>query len=153
MAQLMSIVSFNDLEPAETLAAKLRDAGYHAEVRDESAEQKWKLFNLHPRAHIQVIVPEGETDAATATALELDRTQSVLAQAVRCPECGSMRVEYPQFSRRTIMGALPSALAAAGVIERDFYCESCHFTWPAEPPKPGPNLDSLWWSKKKDARV
>jgi hypothetical protein len=152
MAQLMSIVSFNDLEPAETLAAKLREAGYHAEVRDESAEQKWKLFNLHPRAHIQVIVPESETDAATATALELDRTQAVLAQGVRCPECGSMRVEYPQFSRRTIMGALPSALAAAGVIERDFYCESCHYTWPAEEPK-APNLDSLWWSKKKDARV
>ena len=73
MAQLMTIVSFNDLEPAETLAAKLRDAGFHAEVRDESAEQKWKLFNLHPRAHIQVIVPEEESDAATASARELDR--------------------------------------------------------------------------------
>src|SRR4030095_9378091 len=85
-------------------------------------------------------------------AAKLDRTNGVLSQAVRCPECGSMRIEYPQFSRRTIMGALPSALAAAGVIERDFYCEACHFTWPAEPPKPGPNLDSLWWSKK-DATV
>src|SRR6187455_3000833 len=98
MAQLMTIVSFNDLEPAETLAAKLRDAGFHAEVRDESAEQKWKLFNLHPRAHIQVIVPEQESDAAIASATEMDRTSGVLNQAVRCPECGSMRVEYPQFS-------------------------------------------------------
>jgi len=151
MAQLMTIVSFNDLEPAEVLSGKLRDAGFHAEIRDESAEQKWKLFNLHPRAHIQVIVPEQESDAATAAAIEMDRSTGLLAQAVRCPECGSMRVEYPQFSRRTIMGALPSALAAAGVIERDFYCESCHFTWPAEPPKPKPDLDPLWWSKKDTA--
>jgi hypothetical protein len=150
MAQLMPIVSFNDLDPAETLAGRLREAGYQAEVRDESAEQKWKLFNLHPRAHIQVIVPETQAEAATQKALDLDRTEALLAQAVRCPECGSMRIEYPQFSRRTIMGALPSALAAAGVIEREFYCENCHFTWPAEPPEPGPDLNILGWSKYEE---
>lgn len=70
------------------------------------------------------------------------------ARAVRCPECGSLRVEYPQFSRKTLMGALPSALATAGLIERDFYCEVCHFTWPPDPPKPEPELDILNWPKK-----
>ena len=148
MAQLMTIVSFNDLPPAESLSTRLRDAGFHAEVRDDSGEQKWQLFNLHPRAHIHVTVPETEADAAIAAARRWDASDSLLSLAVRCPECGSMRVEYPQFSRRTLMGALPSALAAAGVIERDFYCEACHFTWPAEPPTPDPETNILGWSKK-----
>jgi hypothetical protein len=147
MAQLMSIVSFNETEPAEKLASRLRDAGYHAEVRDESGEQKWQLFNMRPRAHVQVILPEEEADRAMNDLKTWDGTDGALSHAVRCPECGSTRVEYPQFSRRTILGALPSAFAAAGVIERDFYCEACHYTWPAEPPKPGPDVDRLNWPK------
>jgi hypothetical protein len=147
----MSIVSFDEPQPAEEIAERLRKADFHAEVRDESAEQKWKLFNLHPRAHIQVIVPEQESDRATALLREWRKEEGAMKKAVCCPECGSFRVEYPQFSRRTIVGALPAVLAAAGVIERDFYCEACHFTWAAEPPKPEPELDTLGWPKKNAA--
>jgi hypothetical protein len=57
-------------------------------------------------------------------------------------------VEYPQFSRRTVLGALPAIAAAAGVIEKDYYCEACHYTWPAEPPKAEPEKDVLGWEKK-----
>jgi hypothetical protein len=151
MDQLITIVSFNEREPADKLATRLRDAGFQAEVRDESQEQKWKLFNLYPRAHIQVLVPEAECDRALGQITDWDRADGALRQAQRCPECGSTRVEYPQFSRRTLMGSLPAMLAATGVIERDFYCESCHFTWPAEPPKPEPELNLLGWPKRKNA--
>jgi hypothetical protein len=72
-----------------------------------------------------------------------------IEQIVHCPECGSARIEFPQFSRRTIMGALPAALAATGVIDQQFYCEACHFTWPAEPPKVGEEVDILNWRKGK----
>ena len=148
MATLMPVVSFNELAPAEALAARLRAAHFAAEVRDDSNEQKWKLFNLHPLAQMQVVVPESEANRAIEQLNAWDAADGALAQAVRCPECRSTRVEYPQFSRRTIMGALPAAFAAAGVIDRSFYCESCHFTWPAAPPKPGPELDLLNWPKK-----
>ena len=148
MAQLMSIAAFDHLEPAEKLAARLREAGFHAEVQNESAAQKWQLYNLHPRAHIRVVVREEDAVAATERAIAWDKADHALTGAVRCPECGSLRVEYPQFSRRTLMGALPAALAAAGVIERDFYSEACQFTWP-EHETPVPDLDALWWSKDK----
>jgi hypothetical protein len=148
MAQLMTIVSFDHREPAEKLAEQLRDAGFQAEVVDESGEQKWQLFNLHPRAHMKVQVHKDEADRALQTLDGWDKTDGALALAVHCPECRSTRIEYPQFSRRTLMGALPAALAAAGVIERDFYCEACHFTWPIEQ-TPTPDLDALWWSKGK----
>jgi hypothetical protein len=151
MTQIMTLVSFNDLEPAAALAARLRAAHYNAEVRDDSNEQKWKLFNLHPLAHMQIVVPEAEHERAAKQLAEWDAADGALALAVRCPSCRSTRVEYPQFSRRTIMGALPAALAAAGVIEKNFYCEACHFTWPANPPEPGPELDMLNWPKKPAA--
>jgi len=144
----MSIAAFDYREPAEKLAARLREAGFHAEIQDESAAQKWQLYNLHPRAQIRVVVREEDALETTKQALAWNATDGCLATAVRCPECGSLRVEYPQFSRRTLMGALPAALAAAGVIERDFYCEACQFTWP-EQETPPPDLDALWWSKGK----
>ena len=148
MAQLMSILSFNQPAAADTLAHRLRDAGFHAEVRDESGEQKWQLFNLHPRGQFRVIVPEEEADRAQAQLRAWDGTDDVLATALRCPDCSSTRIEFPQFSRRTIVGALPAALAAAGVIEQDYYCEACQYTWPAEEPEK-PDLDPLNWSRSK----
>ena len=146
MEQLITVATFNEREPADQIAARLRESGFSAEVYDESHEQKWKLFNLHPRAHLRVRVHSGEEERALALLAEIGSTEPALAQAVKCPECGSSRIEFPQFSRRTILGALPAALAATGVIAQEFYCESCHFTWPPEV-KPDPELDILNWPK------
>lgn len=144
----MSIAAFDHLEPAEHLAVRLREAGFHAEVQNEAAAQKWQLYNMHPRAHIRVVVREEDAVATTKQIEAWHAADGCLATAARCPECGSLRVEYPQFSRRSLVGALPAALAAAGVIERDFYCEACQFTWP-EHETPIPEQDALWWSKGK----
>lgn len=145
MENLITVATFNEREPADVIASRLRDSGVNAEVYDESNEQKWKLFNLNPRAHMRVRVHSHELDRANARLSEW-RSDSVLSQAVRCPECGSSKIEFPQFSRKTLMGALPAALAATGVIAQEFYCESCHFTWPAEV-KPQPETDILNWPK------
>ncbi len=144
MEQLITIATFNDRAPAERLVARLLESGFHADLQDESEEQKWKLFNLTPRAHLRVRVHSSEEDAALAQ-LGAWKDDSVLAAAVHCPECGSSRVEFPQFSRKTLVGALPAAMAAAGVIDQNYFCEACNFTWPAEDPAPGPELDRLNW--------
>ncbi len=148
MEQLITVATFNERESADAVATRLRDAGLSAEVYDESEEQKWKLFNLNPRAHMRVRVHTSEETRALETMKTWDG-DAALAQAIQCPACGSSRIEFPQFSRRTIMGAFPAALAATGLIEQEFYCESCHFTWPAEPPKEGPETDILNWPKGK----
>ncbi|HYR59343.1 MAG TPA: hypothetical protein VEO95_11970 [Chthoniobacteraceae bacterium] len=148
MEQLITVATFNEREPAERIASRLREAGFSAEIYDESSEQKWKLFNLKPRAHLRVRVHTSEEPSALAKLREW-AADADLAPAVHCPECGSSRIEFPQFSRRTIMGALPAALAATGVIDKKFYCEACHFTWAAEEPKPGPEVDILNWPKGK----
>ena len=148
MEQLITVVTFNEREPADQIASRLREAGFSAEVYDESSEQKWKLFNLEPRAHLRVRVHTSEEAGAIAK-LGQWTDDPAMAHAVHCPECGSSRIEFPQFSRRTIMGALPAALAATGVIDKTFYCEACHYTWPAEEPEPGPEVDILSWPKGK----
>src|SRR4029434_5335312 len=128
MAEFISIASFNEREPAEKIALRLREAGFSSEVFDESTEQKWHLFQITPHAHMRVRVRAADSDRALAQLLEWDSHDGALSGGVRCPECGSTRVEYPQFSRKTLLGALPAAAAAAGIIERDYYCEACHFT-------------------------
>jgi hypothetical protein len=148
MEQLITVATFNEREPADAVAARLREAGFSAEVYDESNEQKWKLFNLKPRAHLRVRVQMSE-EAGAVEQLRQWNGDGPMSRAVHCPECGSSRIEFPQFSRRTIMGALPAALAATGVIDQQFYCEACHFTWPAEPPKAGQEVDILNWPKGK----
>lgn len=148
MEQYITVATFNERPPAETIADRLRTAGFKAEVYDESNEQKWKLFNLKPRAHMRVRVKTADEESALNQIKDWEG-DPVVAQAVHCPECGSCRIEFPQFSRRTIMGALPAALAATGVIEQEFYCEACHFTWPAEVPVPGAEVDILNWPKGK----
>ena len=147
MAQFMTIVRFDEIPPAERLATRLREAGYDARIQDESDAQVWQLYNIHPRAHILVNVPQDDADRAMAHIRDWDVADRVLDGAARCPECGSTRVQFPQFSRRTIMGAFPAVLASAGVIEKDFYCEACQATWPPAQPPPEPERDILNWPK------
>lgn len=149
MPEFISIAVFNERDPAENLANRLRETGYEAEVFDESIEQKWHLMQIRPRGHMRVRVPETQRERALQQ-LQQWSNEGLLAGAVRCPECGSTQVEYPQFSRRTIMGALPAIAAAAGMIERDYYCEGCHYTWPADPSAPEPERDRLNWKKKPE---
>jgi hypothetical protein len=142
------IASFNEAAHAEALVERLGKEGIEADVHDESDQQKWQLWNLRPRAHLLVRVGVNDETRARALLQVWAAEPENIVGAVRCPECGSFSIEYPQFSRKTLLGALPSALAAAGVIEQAYYCQKCHFTWPAEPPKSGPELDILNWPKK-----
>src|ERR1700761_103334 len=146
MDEALTIAAFDSRQHADQLTSRLRASGFDADVFDESAAQKWLLLNLTPRAHMRVRVPKEEGERALKQIHEWDAEDSALAQAVRCPQCASSRIEYPQFSRRTLMSAFPAAAAAAGIIEKMFYCESCGFTWEADP-KPAPEMDVLNWPK------
>ena len=55
----------------------------------------------------------------------------ILDGEVRCLECGSARVEFPQFTRKFITTTLIGLGCLLGVVEKRFYCTDCHFTWPA----------------------
>ena len=148
MDSLTKLAAFNEQEPAEALVARLRKSGIEADIHNESNQQKWQLWNLKPHAHLHVRVGVDQEANARKLLADWAAEEGTSLGAVRCPDCGSFKVEYPQFSRKTFVGALPAALAPAGLIERAYYCEACHFTWPTEPPKAEPELDILNWPKK-----
>ena len=147
MEQLLTIATFNERAPADVLTNRLRDAGFNADVFDESNAQKWLMLNLDPHAHMRVRVPKDDGDRAIDLLKAWDAADGAMREAVRCPQCASSRIEYPQFSRRTLMSAVPAAAAAVGLIEREYYCEACGFTWPEEV-KVRPETDILNWPKE-----
>jgi len=142
----MTVATFNESGPAEALKDRLDKAGLHAEVLDESPAQAVFLMSRDPRAHMRVRVRKEEYETAKHMIGEWE-TDGVMSQAVRCPQCGSSRVEYPQFSRRTGASIFFAALSAAHVIPREYYCEDCQFTWP-DKVEPTIDRDALNWPRK-----
>src|SRR6266576_6612913 len=61
------------------------------------------------------------------------RPKEYCASAIRCPECQSVQVHYPQFAHRSLIPNLMMGfLARIGLIEKEYYCENCHYTWPKD---------------------
>lgn len=134
----ISIAAFDDEQSAKALAVRLSTEGVEAISSNDSAEQLLMFWNPHPRGQHHVLVPGQRLEAALQWLSRLDANDPVLLAAIRCPDCSSTQVEYPQFSRKTIVGSLPAIGAALGIIKRQFYCIACHFTWsPTETPAKG----------------
>ena len=143
MEQIITVATFNEAGPAEALKDRLDKAGLHAEVMDESSTQAIFFMSREPRAHMRVRVRKEEFETAKKLIRDWEK-DGVMSLAVRCPQCGSSRVEYPQFSRRTAGSVFFALLAAAHLIPREYYCEDCQFTWP-DKIQPDPPKDPLNW--------
>ncbi len=135
MSDHTSIAAFDDAESAKALAVRMNEAGIEAFVNSDSAEQLLMFYTPDPRAEHHVLVPGPQLENALQWLSQLGANDPILQTAIRCPDCGSTRIEYPQFSRKTIVGSLPSIGAALGLIERQFYCTTCHFTWSPTAPR------------------
>lgn len=128
---MFPIASFEDAAPAEDLARRLSEEGFGAITNNDAGEQLFRFFTPHPHARWHVLVPPDKVQEALDRLRVLDASEQILRFAIRCPDCGSTQVEYPQFSRNTLVGNIvPAAAAALGLVEREFYCTACHFTWP-----------------------
>jgi hypothetical protein len=128
MKEPTSIASFDRAEPAQVVAARLRETCFQAAVVDTSGEEFWSLCGLRPRGHFKVMVPLQQAERAMSWLREFDAADQLLATAVRCPQCGSTRVEYPQLSQRQ-----PLFPAGSDVGEHDYHCERCNRVWPGDP--------------------
>jgi transposase-like protein len=86
---------------------------------------------------LRLEVPSSQFEQAEQLLLDWDSTEGAMREAIRCPECKSLRVDYPQFTRKSLLTNLAVGLAAeVGVVEKQYYCQDCHFTWPREGTKP-----------------
>jgi len=136
------IATFHEHAPAEELRKQFSQTGVNAVLHDESKlERFW--FMSEPLAAIHVEVPQPDYLKARELMSEWEKSNDLLHTSVRCPECHSSCVEFPQITRKFLTPALcQMVLTVLHVMPRQYYCLDCHFTWP-KVPRIEPELDVL----------
>lgn len=143
----LPVTTFNELAPAAQLQTRLLQAGVQAVIHDESKlERFW--FMSEQLAAIHVRVPESDYLNAQRLLGEWENSTELLRAAVRCPDCRSSRVEFPQGSRKSLLPtAGQTVLMLLHVLPREYYCMDCHCTW-SKQASANPELDLLNWPVK-----
>ncbi len=127
--QLITIVTFDDLALAQRLMERFAQAGLRMELQDKRKVQKF-WFLSEPRAALQLKVNAENYAAAEELYRQLDAAgDQVLQGAMRCPQCRSSRIEYPNLPRHSCLPTLVGHLSFLLGFRRQFYCEQCHYTW------------------------
>jgi mono/diheme cytochrome c family protein len=124
------IALFNDRAAAEPIQQRLLIEGIPAEIHDAPWLAKfWFVSALSGGVRIEV--PARLSEKAIQLLLIWDAEEGALRAAISCPECHSLRVEYPQVTQHFIFPNLViGLLAGLGLVEKDYYCEACHYMWP-----------------------
>lgn len=121
------VAVFDRLDAGKSLENFLRERGLEARTYDDKLF-RYFLFLRPPHVTYHVQVRTNQF-AEAAKSLEAN-PPAVLSMALHCPACGSLRINYPQMTRRFI---LPTILLHLGIIfrivEHECYCEHCHHMW------------------------
>ncbi len=137
---MVTIATFNEQAKAKHLRERLVQAGVGADIIGEGHLQR-VAFMSKPQANVKVKVDEKDFERAQELLREWEKADPEIGAAIRCPQCGSSEIEYPQLTRKFLTPALASILFALKVFPKEFYCQSCHYTWPAEEVKER----EQWW--------
>jgi len=125
------IALFKNLETAEPVQQRLLKAGIPVEIHPEPAFAKLWFVSNH-RGGIRLEVPAGLVEDCSKLIAKWD-ADGVLFTPIRCPECRSLRVDYPQFTEKSLLTNLVMGLLAeVRLLPREYYCEDCHNMWPKE---------------------
>ncbi|HVU07125.1 MAG TPA: hypothetical protein VHG89_01125 [Verrucomicrobiae bacterium] len=123
----LDLAVFESLSNGKALELFLKDKGIEARTYDDKA-LRYFLFLRPPRVTYRVQIRQNYFEGMTEL-LQL-KAPGVLDKALHCPSCGSLRVNYPQMTRKFIF---PTVLLHLGiifrVIEHECYCEQCHCVW------------------------
>ncbi len=138
---MVTIATFNEPAKARRLKRRFNDAGLKADVHNEAPLQQVG-FMSRPQANAKVMVDDSDFERAQDLMVEWEATDpDISAALIRCPQCGSANIEYPQMTRKFMTPALVGVLCALKIIPKEFYCQDCHFTWSNEEE---PTIGRLW---------
>jgi len=132
------VALFENHTQAEPTRQDLVQAGIRAEIHSESGLAKlW--FVSKARAGVRLEVPVKDAERARRLLVQWDADHGWLQSAIHCPECRSLRIEFPQFTEKSLLTNLAMGLIAeCRLVERQFYCEDCHCMWAKSQPQPQP---------------
>ena len=131
------IALFTNRSFADSIQQRFAAAGFPA-VIEEGPPLSRLWFVPKSACGVRVNVPAEDFERAYQLLLRWDAAGAI-AGAIRCPECHSYRVDYPQFTRKSLLTNLAMGLMAElRLLQKEYYCEDCHFTWPREGQKSSP---------------
>lgn len=81
-------------------------------------------------ARYQVQVPENDEKAAEQAVHGSEEGIQLLQPAVKCPECGSLRIIYPNIPRNFLVSAVMRVMVKMHVLDGQYLCMSCQHEWP-----------------------
>jgi transposase-like protein len=126
---MVTIATFNEPAKAKRLKQRFQQAGIKADIHNEGHLQQ-VAFMSKPQANVKVQVDDNDFERAQSLMVEWEASDpDVAAAIIRCPQCGSSAVEYPQMTRKFMTPAVVGLLCALKIIPKEFYCQDCHFTW------------------------
>ena len=127
----ITLATFDTPAQAERLKRRLAEAHIKASVHGEHGDgvlkQLW--FPDRPKAGTKLEVKPRDFGRSLRVMKKLEAEGSTKSRMVRCPECCSSRVEYPQFTRKFFLPNVIGLLSGLGLVEKRYYCEDCHYTW------------------------
>ena len=125
----VNVAIFENANDGRMLEMPLKNKGFETRTYIDKLLQSL-LFLCPPHATIRVQVRANDFKNVTYFLDHEPATSVLLQRAIRCPSCGSLRVQYPQMTRRFL---LPTLLLHLGIIFRvivhEAYCENCHWLW------------------------
>lgn len=128
---MVTIATFNERTKAKHLRDRFQNSGITADVAGEGGLQRAASL-ADKQANVKVKVDEKDFERARKMLLEWEKTDPEVGAALRCPQCGSPDIEYPQLTRKFLTPALAGILFALKLFPKEYYCQSCHNTWPPE---------------------
>ena len=121
------VAVFEQLASGKSLEMFLVNRGIEARTCDDKLFRHF-LFLRPPQVTYRIQVRQNHL--ADVRDLLHSEPPAILDAALHCPSCGSLRVNYPQMTRRFV---LPTVLLHLGIIfriiEHQCYCEHCHEMW------------------------
>jgi hypothetical protein len=126
----IAVALFKTREQAEPIQRRLAQAGFPAKIHEEMWLQKlWYVSKQ--AAGVWLEVPADQFERVENLLLAWDAAEGALRDAIHCPECKSLLVDFPQFARNSVLTNMAvGLLAEVGLVEKNYYCEHCHYTWP-----------------------
>src|SRR5207245_4947137 len=112
---MVTIATFNEQAKAKRLKERFQQAGLRADIHNEGHMQQ-VAFMSRPQATAKVRIEDNDFERAQELMVEWEAIDPDIAAAIiRCPQCGSSQIEYPQVTRTAITPAMASVLAAVRV--------------------------------------
>jgi DNA-directed RNA polymerase subunit RPC12/RpoP len=122
------IAAFEEKQPAEDLTGYLLKHNIPAATVDLTVSTPGNALPAD-FAKYQVRVSGEDAAAAVEATSHTDEGLRLVKPAIRCPDCGSLRVRYPEMPRNFVAPFFFRLLVKLKLIEGNYACLTCKREW------------------------